>query len=98
MHSDFSLVVQQWLSDVVYYLSYKALGGIGIYLIVFIINCLILYFLYKLCMKISSNKIFNSVITASVTDILFTNLFYNFKTTDIYFLNIHNTSLYLRNI
>ena len=70
MHSDFSLVVQQWLSDVVYYLSYKALGGIGIYLIVFIINCLILYFLYKLCMKISSNKIFNSVITASVTDIL----------------------------
>ena len=70
MHSNFSLVVQQWLSDIIYYLSYKVLGGVGIYLIVFIVNCLILYFLYKLCMKISSNKIFNSVITASVTDIL----------------------------
>ena len=70
MHSNFSLVVQQWLSDIIYYISYKALGGVGIYLIVFIVNCLIIYFLYKLCMKISSNKTFNSVITASVTDIL----------------------------
>lgn len=70
MHSNFSLLVQQWLSDIIYYLSYKLLGGVGIYILVFILNALILYFLYKLCMVISNKKIFSSVLTSSIIDIL----------------------------
>lgn len=70
MHNNFSLVVQQWLSDIIYYLSYKLLGGVGIYILVFLLNSLILYFLYKLSMVISNKKVFSSVITSSIIDIL----------------------------
>lgn len=70
MHSNFTLVVQQWLSDIIYYLSYKLLGGVGIYILVFILNALVLYFLYKLCMVISNKKVFSSVISSSIIDIL----------------------------
>lgn len=70
MHNNFSLVVQQWLSDIIYYLPYELLGGVGIYILVFILNTLILYFLYKLCMLISNKRVFNSVISSSIIDIL----------------------------
>lgn len=70
MHSNFSLLVQQWLSDIIYYLSYKLLGGVGIYILVFTLNALIIYFLYKLCMVISNKKVFSSVISSSIIDIL----------------------------
>ena len=70
MHNNFSLVVQQWLSDIIYYFSYKLLGGVGIYILVFLLNSLILYFLYKLSMVISKKKVFSSVITSSIIDIL----------------------------
>ena len=70
MHSNFNLVVQQWLSDIIYYLSYKLLGGVGIYILIFILNASIIYFLYKLCMVISNKKVFSSVITSSIIDIL----------------------------
>ena len=70
MHSNFNLVVQQWLSDIIYYLSYKLLGGVGIYILVFILNASIIYLLYKLCMVISNKKVFSSVITSSIIDIL----------------------------
>ncbi len=70
MHSNFSLLVQQWLSDIIYYLSYKLLGGVGIYILIFILNASIIYLLYKLCMVISNKKVFSSVITSSIIDIL----------------------------
>ncbi len=70
MHSNFNLVVQQWLSDIIYYLSYKLLGGVGIYILIFILNASIIYLLYKLCMVISNKKVFSSVITSSIIDIL----------------------------
>lgn len=70
MHSNFSLLVQQWLSDIIYYLSYKLLGRVGIYILVFTLNALIIYFLYKLCMVISNKKVFSSVISSSIIDIL----------------------------
>ena len=57
MHSDFHFVMQQWLSSVIFYLAYKFLGSIGVYLIVWISNLLIVFLLYKLNMKISNNNL-----------------------------------------
>lgn len=69
MHSNFSFIMQQWLSSVIFYLFYRILGSLGLYLLVFIINFIILYFIYKTCMIISSGKTFSSVITSCFIDI-----------------------------
>ena len=70
MHEKFSFVMQQWLSALSFYQVYKLLGGVGLFLLVFIINALIIFFLYKLCMLLSDNKVFSSVITTCIIDIL----------------------------
>lgn len=75
MHNNLLFVMQQWLSAVSFYSVYKVLGGTGLFLLVFSINLLIIYFLYKLCMLISDNKVFNSVITVCVIDILLQTFF-----------------------
>lgn len=75
MHSNLSFVMQQWLSAVSFYFVYKVLGGTGLFLLVFGVNLLIMYFLYKLCMLITDNKVFNSVITVCVIDILLQTFF-----------------------
>ena len=75
MHNNLSFVMQQWLSAVSFYSVYKVLGGTGLFLLVFSINLLIMYFLYKLCMLITDNKVFNSVITVCVIDILLQTFF-----------------------
>lgn len=75
MHSNLSFVMQQWLSAVSFYSVYKVLGGTGLFLLVFTVNLLIMYFLYKLCMLITDNKVFNSVITVCVIDILLQTFF-----------------------
>ena len=75
MHENFSFVMQQWLSALSFYQVYKLLGGVGLFLLVFIINALIIFFLYKLCMLLSDNKVFSSVVTTCIIDILLQNFF-----------------------
>ena len=75
MHENFSFVMQQWLSALSFYQVYKLLGGVGLFLLVFIINALIIFFLYKLCMLLSDNKVFSSVITTCIIDILLQSFF-----------------------
>ena len=69
MHQNFSFVMQQWLSSVIFYISHKILGQYGILLVIIITNILMLYFLYKLCMLISENKFRLSIIITCITDI-----------------------------
>ena len=38
MHENFSFVMQQWLSALSFYQVYKLLGGVGLFLLVFIIQ------------------------------------------------------------
>lgn len=70
MHHNFSFVMQQWLSSVIFYISHELLGQYGILLVMLMANILILYFLYKLCMLISENKFRLSIIISCITDVL----------------------------
>ena len=69
MHQNFSFVMQQWLSSIIFYLSHKTFRQYGILLVMLITNILILYFLYKLCMLISENRFRLSIIITCITDI-----------------------------
>ncbi len=70
MHHGFSFVMQQWLSAVIFYLTYSVLGKYGLLLVVNIINLLILYFTYKLCILLTDNRKRLSIILTCITDVL----------------------------
>lgn len=70
MHHNFSFVMQQWLSSIIFYVSHKILGQYGILLVMLMTNILILYFLYKLCMVISEDRFRLSIIISCITDTL----------------------------
>lgn len=67
MHSNFSFVMQQWLSAVIFYIAHNLLGQYGLRLILIIVCCIMLYFLYKLCMVLSNNKFRLSVVCSCIT-------------------------------
>ena len=75
IHNGFSFIMQQWLSSVLFYIFYNYLGNICLYMFIFIVNIIILFFLYKLCMHITNNKIYASVLISVITDLLLELLF-----------------------
>ncbi len=71
IHEGLSLVIQQWLTDVIFYLIYNKCGIYGIYVFTLIAKILISYLIYKLCMLVSENKVKLSMfITLAVTTFL----------------------------
>lgn len=70
MHQDFSFVMQQWLSSVIFYLSYHFLGHYGLILIVNLVNLIILYMLYQFCMLLSDHNYKISILLACIADLL----------------------------
>ena len=94
MHEKFSFVMQQWLSALSFYQVYKLLGGVGLFLLVFIINTLIIFFLYKLCMLLSDKKVFSSVITTCIIDILL-QIFFIIPRPQIYSLLLFIVTVYI---
>ncbi len=70
IHQNFSFVMQQWLSAVIFYISHSILGINGLKIILLIVCCLTLYFLYKLCMLLSENRFRLSIIVSCITQIL----------------------------
>ncbi len=70
IHTNFAFVMQQWLSALVFYMSHFILGKYGLILVIVLVNLLILYFLYKLCMLLSNNKYTISTIVTCVTDVI----------------------------
>lgn len=70
MHQGFNFVMQQWLSSVIFYLSYHVLGHYGLLLIVNLVNLFILYMLYKFCMLLSDNNYKISILLTCITDLL----------------------------
>ena len=69
MHSNFSFVMQQWLSSVIFYLVYVISKQYGLLLLIVFVNMLTLFILYKLCMLLSDNKFRLSIVTSIITDI-----------------------------
>lgn len=75
IHQNFSFIVQQWLTDVIYYYIHLYLGGWGIVIFTMMQFLLILFICYKLCVLVSENRIHLSIILTSVVGFLLSLLF-----------------------
>ncbi len=72
MHSDMKLVVQQWLSTVIFYFFYSRLGKIGLFGLLYACYAGICALTYRLNMLITKNELI-AVILAGVSDFLIFN-------------------------
>ena len=74
MHSDMKIVLQQWLSTVIFYLAYSRLGMIGLSIVLYICFAGSCVLSYKTILLITKNEQVSAVLSA-VTDILLFNPF-----------------------
>lgn len=70
IHKNMEFVMQQWLTDVVFWNIYDKFGENGIFLIVMICYAIIIFLMFKLCMKISEGNYFISYATTLLASIL----------------------------
>lgn len=75
IHQNFSLVVQQWLTDVIYYYIHLIFDGWGIILFTMIQFILILYLGYRLCLLVSENRVHLSVFLTFIIGFLLSLIF-----------------------
>ena len=75
MHQGLDIVVQNWLSAIIFWNIYNFLGSYGLFFMTIIVNCFILLLLYKISMLISDNNKNLSIITAITTDMVLTPFF-----------------------
>lgn len=71
MHSSMKIVVQQWLSDVIFYYVYSLFGEFGIFTVVYLCYAGICLLTYRLIHLISDNKLLAAIVSASVCFLLF---------------------------
>jgi len=74
MHSNMQLVIQQWLSTVIFYLVYSRLGKIGLFALIYLCYAAICVLTYRLNLLICKNEAV-AVILASVSNFLIFNQF-----------------------
>ncbi len=70
MHEGLHAVVQNYSFAVVFYWIYSAFGASGIYLTMLLLNLLLMFLLYKICMLISNKNVKLSLILMAATDIV----------------------------
>ena len=71
IHNDFSFIIQQWLSDVIFYIIYSKFGVYGMMIFLSILICIIVTLIYKLCMLASENNVkISTTITIIITFLL----------------------------
>ena len=70
MHEGLHFVMQQWVSSIIFYLSYRLLGEIGVYFVVWITTIFIMFFLFRLCKIICGDLFLSSVLTTIITVLL----------------------------
>lgn len=58
LHQNFSFVMQQWLSAVIFWCVYSKLGAVGIFALVFLLYCAIVAVICALCWHISGGNLF----------------------------------------
>ena len=63
MHSDMKIVVQQWLSSVIFYFVYSIAGKYGIIALIYICYACICLILYRLILLISKNEMLSVLLT-----------------------------------
>ncbi len=67
MHENLSFVMQQWLTDVIYWNVYRFLGSAGLIALICVLSALTVWLIYKTCMLVSDN---NFIVSFSVSLIL----------------------------
>lgn len=94
IHQDFAFIVQQWLSSVLFYLSYSLLGKYGLLILTLLVTGYIIFISYKLCMLLSDNRYSLSII---ITTVMTSLLAYFFMTSrpHIFTFAIIITQMYL---
>ena len=56
IHEGFSLVIQQWIPDVIFYSIFNWFGKMGLYVLTNLVNVYIAFITYKLLMLITDKK------------------------------------------
>jgi len=72
IHQGFHFVMQQWLSAIVFWLSYSKFSAVGVQLLVMVSYMLIVYIIYKLCMFVSENYFILSFTVSMAVSIILT--------------------------
>lgn len=72
IHGDMKIIVQQWLSTVLFYFVYSKLGQLGIYALVIIAYIMMCLVLYKLIYTVTDNH-FISCVFATISDLVIVN-------------------------
>lgn len=70
MHEGLEVTVQNYGFAVIFYLVYQAFGPVGIYIGMLLLNLLLCYLLYKICMLLSNKNENLSLIIIVLTDLL----------------------------
>ena len=70
IHTNLEFMVQQWLTDIIFYLIYSKLGIYGMYTFVTLMNIIIILLIYKLSLLVSNNKIKISLIITVIADFM----------------------------
>lgn len=68
MHEDLDVTVHNYGFAILFYLAYTMFDTPGLYLITLLLNLVIIFFLYRICMLLSNKNINLSLILASVAD------------------------------
>ena len=71
MHSSMKLVVQQWLSSLIFYFSYHTFGEIGVMAILYACYTAICVLTYRLISLITDNDLISVILTVIVNILLF---------------------------
>ena len=66
-HDNLSFVMQQWIFSLLLYLSVHLLGDFGVVFFAVIVNIIIIFVIYKICLLISDD-VYNSCYIAFITD------------------------------
>lgn len=70
IHENMEFVMQQWLTDVMFWNIYEKFGDNGLILVITVCYSIIIYLMFKLTMKISDNNFFVSYAITMMASIL----------------------------
>ena len=70
IHNNLSFIPQQWLTDIIFHLTYNTFNIRGIYILIILCTTLIIYILYKTAYLISNDKKKSCLITVTSTSLL----------------------------
>ena len=71
MHSSMKIMVQQWLSTVIFYFTYSRLGKAGVIALVYICYAAICFLSYRLTLTITKNELLSAITSATGSTVLY---------------------------